>query len=89
MLKISKTREGEREVLLMLEGAVTEQWATLLDEVCRSYLLQEKVVQLDCAHVDFVDARGVEVLKNLPRELVTLMGAPGYVTHLLRIGDRP
>jgi len=89
MLKITKTREGERDVQLMLEGAVTEQWASLLDEVCRSYLLQEKVVQLDCAHVDFVDARGVEVLKNLPRKRVTLMSAPGFVAHLLQRGDRP
>jgi hypothetical protein len=41
-------------------------------------------VYLDCANVDFIDARGVEVLNNLPREQVTLMNAPGYVTELLQ-----
>ncbi|HSE00959.1 MAG TPA: hypothetical protein VLB72_09535 [Burkholderiales bacterium] len=89
MLKITKTLESERDVLLMLEGKITGEWAALLDGVCNSYLLEEVDVQLDCAHVDFVDARGVEVLKNFPREHVTLMNAPGFVTQLLLNGDRP
>jgi ABC-type transporter Mla MlaB component len=72
----------------MLEGKITGEWAALLDGVCNSYLLQEVDVQLDCAHVDFVDASGVEVLKNFPRKHVTLMNAPGFVTELLLIGDR-
>lgn len=87
MLKITKTRESNHEVVLALEGKVTEQWAGLLDDVCRSYLLQHKTVRLDCTCVDFIDARGIAVLKNFPRPEVTLTGAPGFVTQLLHIGD--
>lgn len=89
MLKITKTGESERDVLLMLEGTVSQEWAVLLDEVCRAYLREKKAVQLDCAHVDYADAKGVAVLRNFPRKRVTLMSAPGFITHLLQGGDRP
>jgi anti-anti-sigma regulatory factor len=84
MLKITKIQESESDVLLKLEGKITAEWAVLLDGECRVLLCEEKTVYLDCANVDFIDARGVEVLNNLPREQVTLMNAPGYVTELLQ-----
>lgn len=88
MLKITKIQETRSDVLLKLEGKITAQWAALLDGECRSLLQEEKTVHLDCAHVDFIDATGVEVLNNLPRRQVTLMSAPGFVTELLQIGGR-
>jgi anti-anti-sigma regulatory factor len=88
MLKITTIQESRSDVLIKLEGKITDQWAALLGEECRFYLLQEKTVHLDCSHVDFIDARGVEVLNNLPRRQVTLMSAPGFITELLEIGGR-
>ena len=88
MLKITKIQESRSDVLLKLEGKITAQWAALLDDECRSLLRQEKTVHLDCTNVDFIDARGVEVLKGFPRTQVTLMSAPGYMTELLQIGAR-
>jgi anti-anti-sigma regulatory factor len=88
MLKITKIQESRRDVLLKLEGKITAQWASLLDGECRLLLRKEKKVYLDCSHVDFIDARGVEVLNNLPRTQVTLMSAPVFVTELLEIGGR-
>ena len=88
MLKITKIQESRSDVLLKLEGKITAQWAVLLDGECRSLLRQEKTVYLDCTNVDFIDARGVEVLKGFPRTQVTLMSAPGYVTELLQIGGQ-
>jgi anti-anti-sigma regulatory factor len=88
MLKITKIQESGRDVLLKLEGKITDQWAALLDGECRSILRQEKNVFLDCSRVDFVDGRGVDVLNNLPRKQVTLMSAPSFLTMLLQIGGR-
>ena len=88
MLKITKVQESRRDVLIKLEGKITDQWASLLDVECRSYLRQEKAVHLDCSHVDFIDARGIEVLNNFAQSHVTLMSAPVFVTELLRIGGR-
>lgn len=88
MLKITKIQETRSDVLLMLEGKITAEWAALLDGECRSFLQQEKTVHLDCSNVDFIDALGIEVMNNLLQTQVTLMSAPGYVTELLEIGDR-
>jgi anti-anti-sigma regulatory factor len=88
MLKITKIQESGSDVLLKLEGKVTEQWAALLDGECRLFLRQKKAVYLDCSHVDFIDAKGIQVLNNFPRKQVTLMSAPGFVTELLQIGGR-
>jgi ABC-type transporter Mla MlaB component len=74
--------------VLKLEGKVTEQWAALLDGECRAFLRHRKRLRLECASVSFLDARGVEVLKSLPLEQVTLIGAPEFVTELLQTGGR-
>ena len=88
MLKITNIQESGVDVLLRLEGKITEQWATLLDGECRSFIRQKKAVFLDCSNVSFVDGKGVEVLRNFPRTQVTLISAPGYVMELLQIGGR-
>ncbi len=88
MLKITKIQESASDVLLKLEGKVTEQWAALLDGECRAYLRQQKSVFLDCSHVDYIDGRGVEVLNAFPHSHVTLMSAPALMTELLHIGGR-
>jgi anti-anti-sigma regulatory factor len=88
MLKISKMEDDGATVVLKLEGKVTEQWAALLDEECRSLLGDGKRLLLNCADVQFLDDRGVDVLRNLLSQQVTLMGAPGFVTELLETGGR-
>lgn len=87
MLKITKTQESPRDVRLVLEGKVAAQWAALLDGICRAHLREHKTVQLDCEHVDYIDASGVDVLKNFPRRRVTVTHAPGFITQLLKNGD--
>jgi anti-anti-sigma regulatory factor len=86
MSKITKIQESRSDVLLKLEGKITEQWAALLDGECRSYLRKKKAVHLDCSNVEYIDARGVEVVNNLSRKQVTLMSVPAIVTELLQIG---
>ncbi len=88
MLKITKIQESRSDVRLKLEGKITAEWAALLDEECRVLLQEKKAVYLDCSHVDFIDARGGEVLNGLPQKQVILMSAPSYVTELLQIGGR-
>jgi anti-anti-sigma regulatory factor len=88
MLKITKIQESGHDVLLKLEGKVTEQWAAMLDGECRSYLRKNKAVYLDCSNVEYIDGRGVEVLNTFPYSHVTLMSAPALVTELLHMGGR-
>ena len=88
MMKITKIQESGHDVLLKLEGKITEQWAALLDGECRAYLRRHKAVFLDCSHVEYIDGRGVEVLNAFPHSHVTVMSAPALVTELLQIGGR-
>ncbi len=88
MLKITKMEDNGATVVLKLEGKVTDQWAALLDEECRSLLGSGKRLLLHCTDVQFLDDRGADVLRNLPSQQVTLMGAPGFVTELLETGGR-
>ncbi|HSA63895.1 MAG TPA: hypothetical protein VLE25_04345 [Nitrospira sp.] len=88
MLKITKIEETGTTVLLKLEGKVTEQWAALLDGECRAFLNNRQTLMLDCAGVNFLDARGVDVLRNLRLNNVTILGAPEIVTELLRTGGQ-
>ncbi len=89
MLKITKIEQSAATVRFKLEGKVTEQWAALLEEECLASLCNHKTVVLDCAGVNFLDERGVEVLRSLPLDQVKLIGAPGFVTELLHRGGRP
>ncbi len=88
MLKITTTERNGHTVVLKLEGKIIDQWAALLDHECRTALQHHSQVELDCAAVDFMDQRGIEVMKNLPRKHVTLIGAPGFVMELLQTGGR-
>jgi anti-anti-sigma regulatory factor len=88
MLKITRVEENGTTVVLKLEGKITEQWAVLLDGECRAFLRNQKTLLLDCAGVQFLDAQGVNVLRNLPLKQVTIIGAPGIMTELLRTGGQ-
>jgi len=88
MLKITKTEDSGTTVVLKLEGKITDQWAALLDGECRSLLRNGKRLLLNCSDVHFLDDRGVEVLRNLPPQHVTIAGAPGFVMELLETGGR-
>jgi hypothetical protein len=88
MLKITKTEINGSRMVFKLEGKITGQWAELLDGECRAELRNGKSIELNCADVDFLDAKGIEVLKHLVRKQVTLLSAPGYVTELLHTGGR-
>lgn len=89
MLKITTLQDNPHGVCLALEGKVADQWAALLDGVCRAHLRAHRNVQLNCAQVDFVDASGLDVLKNLPRRHVRLLQIPGFMAELLHHGDSP
>ena len=88
MLKITRTETNGKSVVLKLEGKIMRQWATLLDQECRTALKANHKVELDCAGVDYVDEQGLEVLKKLPTTKVTLISTPGYMTELLHIGGQ-
>ncbi len=87
-LKITKAGENERSVRLLIEGMITHPGASQLQALCHDYLQRHKQIELDCADIDFVDAKGAAVLNEFPRAEVTLLHAPRFVRQLLRGADR-
>ena len=73
MLKITK-REENGMVVLKLEGTVTEHWTAFLEGECRAFLRNDKTLLLDCAGVNVLDVHGVDMLGNLRRNKVTIIG---------------
>jgi anti-anti-sigma regulatory factor len=88
MLRITTIQETPQTVDLRLDGKITAQWAALLDRECRSHLRRRRVVRIDCANVDFIDARGIKVLNEFPRGEVVLQGTPRFITQMLDSGGR-
>lgn len=86
MLRITRMEENGGPVMLKLEGKVSDQWAKLLEGECRSLLRDGKDVSLDFSDVSFVDAVGIGVVRDLPRQQVRIVNAPRFIEELLKGG---
>lgn len=86
MLRITRVEGSGGPVTLRLEGKVSDQWAKLLEGECRSLLRDGKDVSLDFSDVSFVDAVGVGMVRDLPRQQVRIVNAPRFIEELLKGG---
>ncbi len=83
MLRIRKIVDSPSETTLHLEGKVTAEWVAVLEEECRKVLRATRRIRLDLTAVDFVDPRGVTLLRRLAAHHVTVVNAAVYIQTLL------
>ncbi len=83
MLRIRKIVDSPSETTLRLEGKVRAEWVAVLEEECGKVLRETRRVRLDLAAVDFVDPRGVTLLRRLAADRVTIVSAAVYIQTLL------
>lgn len=85
MLRIIRATEVDGPVVLRLEGQVRGQW---IDELRRlsSEILQKPATRLalDLAQVSFVDADGLELLRELSSRHVSLINCSLFVAQQLK-----
>lgn len=86
MLRITRIENDGEPVTLKLEGKVSDQWAALLDSECRSLLHGGHSIRLDCEDVSFMDAVGIGVVTEFPRQRVRIVNAPRFIEELLKEG---
>lgn len=86
MLRITRMDGKAGPVTLKLEGKVSDQWARLLETECRSLLRDGQDVRLDFSDVSFMDAEGVGVVRDFPRQQVCIVNAPRFIEELLKWG---
>jgi ABC-type transporter Mla MlaB component len=85
MLKITVVESSREAVRLRVEGRVTDRWVEELRRTCDLHALSDGIrLTLDLADVSFVDAAGIELLKQLRIHCVTLLSPSSFVAEQLK-----
>jgi ABC-type transporter Mla MlaB component len=85
MLKITVVESSREAVRLRVEGRVTDRWVEELRSTCDLHALGDGIrLTLDLADVSFVDAAGIELLKELRMHCVTLLSPSSFVAEQLK-----
>ena len=87
MLRITTISDDGQNSRLKVEGRLVGSWVSELEQVCRSLLVQKKMVFLDFSEVGFIDRQGVEVVKRILGDRVEILGASRLVQALLEGGS--
>jgi anti-anti-sigma regulatory factor len=83
VLRIRKIVDSPSETTLHLEGKVTAEWVAVLEEECGKVLRETRRIRLDLTAVDFIDPRGVTLLRRLAAHHLTIVNAAVYIQALL------
>ena len=82
MLKLTATPDTP-SVTLRAEGELVERWVELMVEECRRLRVGSTALSLDLGGVTYVDSRGVECLRALAADGVTLVRCPPLIQLML------
>jgi ABC-type transporter Mla MlaB component len=89
MLRITRTQESATAILLKLEGRLLEPW---LGELRRASerSAEQRGLRLDLSGLQFADASGVALLREMAESGAVLTGCSPLVAGLLRAAaDEP
>lgn len=85
MLRVTVVESSSEAVRLRVEGRVASGWVEELRRSCEVQALSDGIrLVLDLADVSFVDADGVELLKELRVRCVTLLNPSPFVAERLK-----
>jgi len=85
MLIITRLDGADAIQTLKLEGKLQGPWVGELRAACEQAVLTPSRIRLDLADVSFVDAAGVECIRELIREGVPILACSGFVASLLAL----
>ena len=89
MLRITTMKKNGSPVQLKLEGKIMAEWASLLEQECRTHIARRQHVVLDMAGVTYLDGRGITMLRSLPDRYISLMNHSDFIKELLDKGEQP
>ena len=84
MLKIAEAVRSELDVVLRLDGQVTDRWLDVLRKSCDGALNAGGRLTLDLGNVSFADADGIALLRSLVDREVHLLNASPFLAQQLR-----
>ncbi len=83
MLRISRL-PLDGELTLKLEGKILAPWLDEVRHACAEAVNGSVRTRLDLTGITFVDAAGVELLRNLAKHGVEIAASSSFVSELLR-----
>jgi ABC-type transporter Mla MlaB component len=84
MLRITENRVASNEMILLLEGQLTNHWIEIARETCEQVLSQNNQLVLDVAGVTFADRNGIEFLQTMLQQQVELKNCSPFLTEQLK-----
>jgi len=84
MMKVTRVAEDEERVTLKIEGRIAGEWVAILKEECRRCLEKKGALILDFSELSYIDAAGIQALKTMDRQRVSLIGASLFLSGLLK-----
>jgi len=83
MLRITEVQDDGSGVTLKLEGQISGDWVSVLEQECLRLLGTRGVVVLDFESVLYISEAGVAMLNRLPAEKLRLINCSPFVKDLL------
>ena len=85
MLKITRLPGKGRVLTIKLEGEMLAPWVGAVREACKQRGCRPRRLRLDLAAVTYVDAAGVELLRDLIARGVEIAACSSFVRELLQL----
>ena len=85
MLKITRLARKGRGLTIKLEGEIVGPWVGAVSDACTKRGRRSARRRLDLAAVTYVDAAGVELLRDLMAEGVEITACSSFVRELLQL----
>jgi ABC-type transporter Mla MlaB component len=89
MLRISEVQPPNHSVTLRLEGRVAGPWVAEARKACEDVLAGGRVLKLDLAEVEFLDAEGVALLADFRSRGVAFVAYSPFVEAQLKASPGP
>ena len=82
-MRIRKIVECPTKTTLSVEGRIVSEWVAVVEHECRQAVRDTPRVQLDLAAVTFIDARGIDILRQLVSDGVAVVNCREFIGALL------
>jgi anti-anti-sigma regulatory factor len=83
VLQITQVSRRGRVQMIKLEGELREPWAGAARDACTKSDRRSNHLRVDLTGVNYVDAAGVRLLRDLMRDGIDLVGCSSFVGELL------
>jgi anti-anti-sigma regulatory factor len=83
VLKITQLSRKGQTLTIKLEGEILEPWVSTVREACTPRGRRSRRPLLDLSAVSYVDAPGVQLLRDLRREGIQIAACSSFIRELL------